>query len=71
MECKGNHSQLRTSSPGLALAGKALWGKAISYSLVQISAGLCAGLSMYGFVNDDAVNSVNADWLTLHIAFCE
>eukprot|EP00971_Amphidinium_carterae_P227312 4508684-Amphidinium_carterae.1 len=30
-----------------------------------------SGLSMYGFVNDDAVNTVNADWRTLHIAFCE
>jgi len=55
----------------LALAGKASWGTAISYSLVQILAGLVAGVSMYAFVKDDAVDTVNGDYHTLHIGFCE
>lgn len=55
----------------LALVGKTSWGTAISYTIVQILAGLCAGLSMYSFVSNDAVDTVNGEFRTLHVAFCE
>mmetsp|Transcript_775 Transcript_775/g.1648 ORF Transcript_775/g.1648 Transcript_775/m.1648 type:complete len:508 (-) Transcript_775:80-1603(-) len=55
----------------LALTGKASWGTALSYSIVQIIAGICAGLCLHLFRSEGVPDHVKEGYRGLHVAYCE